>query len=35
VDKLLYFYNSKRPGNLSDVKEKMIKEGLLWLKYKY
>ena len=29
VDKLLYFYNSKRPGNLSDIKEKMIKEGLL------
>lgn len=25
VDKLLYFYNSKRPGNLSDVKEKMMK----------
>lgn len=29
VDKLLYFYNSKRPGNLSEVKEEMVKKGLL------
>lgn len=29
VDKLLYFYNSNRPGNLSDVNEKMKQEGLL------
>ena len=29
TDKLLYYYNSKRPGNLSEVKEQMMKEGLI------
>ena len=29
TDKLLYFYNSKRLGNLSDVKTEMERSGLL------
>ena len=29
TDKLLYFYNSKREGNLSDINNKLKKEGKL------
>lgn len=27
ADKLLYYYNSKRPGNLSDINDQLRKEG--------